>query len=103
MLVEVQSSERNSLNLTIGEQTEVTGGSSHNRHVTEILGFFFSIRSVRNTHKLLKERRGGRGRGGEEEEREEEEGKRKRKRRRGQTGAQPLVQEQLGPPNRLNR
>lgn len=29
--------------------------------------------------------------------------KRKRKRRRGQTGAQPLVQEQLGPPNRLNR
>lgn len=47
------------------------------------------------------------GGGGEEEEREEEEGKRKRKRkrkrRRGQTGAQPLVQEQLGPPNRLNR
>lgn len=91
----------------MASEPEVTGGSSHNRHVTEILGFFFSIRSVRNTHKLLKERRGGRGRGGEEEEREEEEGKRKRKRkrkrRRGQTGAQPLVQEQLGPPNRLNR
>lgn len=37
-----------------------------------------------------------------EEEEQEEEEKRKRKRRGGQTGAQPLVQEQLGPSNRLN-